>query len=84
MISLGAILALVGELVNRLRFRETVEGEGALAREVEFSAEPGEPGSARPRLPLSNNETPRPRFAPGRSPHPPSLMHAVAPCRKPL
>ncbi len=44
MISLGAILALVGELVNRLRFRETVEGEGALAREVEFSAEPGEPG----------------------------------------
>ena len=44
MISLGAILALVGELVNRLRFRETVEGEDALAREVEFSAEPGEPG----------------------------------------
>ena len=44
MISLGAILALVGELVNRLRFRETVEGEDALAREVEFS---GEPGSAR-------------------------------------
>src|SRR5208283_2804803 len=39
MISLGAILALVGELVNRLRFRETVEGEGALAREGEFSAE---------------------------------------------
>lgn len=44
MISLGAMLALVGELVNRLRFRETVEGEDALAREVEFSAEPGEPG----------------------------------------
>ncbi|MGB0067523.1 MAG: cytochrome c biogenesis protein CcsA, partial [Isosphaeraceae bacterium] len=41
MISLGAILALVGELVNRLRFRETVEGEDALAREVEFSGEPG-------------------------------------------
>ena len=32
MISLGAILALAGELVNRLRFRETVEGEDALAR----------------------------------------------------
>jgi len=39
MISLGAILALVGELVNRLRFRATVEGEDALAREGEFSAE---------------------------------------------
>ncbi|MBV8310167.1 MAG: cytochrome c biogenesis protein CcsA, partial [Planctomycetaceae bacterium] len=44
MISLGAILALVGELVNRLRFRETVEGEDALAREGEFSAETGAPG----------------------------------------
>ena len=44
MISLGAILALVGELVNRLRFRETVEGEDALAREVEF------PPSRRARL----------------------------------
>src|SRR5271157_4020982 len=38
-ISLGAILALVGELVNRLRFPATVEGEDALAREGEFSAE---------------------------------------------
>jgi ABC-type transport system involved in cytochrome c biogenesis permease subunit len=44
MISLGAILALAGELVNRLRFRETVEGEDALAREAEFSAETGAPG----------------------------------------
>ena len=73
MISLGAILALAGELVNRLRFRETVEGEDALAREVEFSPSPASPASARPRLPLSNNETPRPRFAPGRSPHPAKL-----------
>jgi ABC-type transport system involved in cytochrome c biogenesis permease subunit len=42
-ISLGAILALAGELVNRLRFRETVEGEDTLAPEDEFSAEAGAP-----------------------------------------
>jgi len=42
-ISLGAILALAGELVNRLRFRETVEGEDTLAPEDELSAEAGAP-----------------------------------------
>ncbi len=44
MISLGATLALGGELVNRLRFRATVEGEEALASEDEFSAESGASG----------------------------------------
>ena len=84
MISLGAILALVGELVNRLRFRETVEGEAALAPEGEFSAETGEPGfGAASSAALEQRDAPA-AIRPGRSPHPPSLMHAVAPCRKPL
>ena len=84
MISLGAILALVGELVNRLRFRETVEGEDALAPEGEFSAETGAPGfSAASSAALEQRDAPAAIRA-GRSPHPPSLMHAVAPCRKPL
>ena len=41
MISLGAILGLVGELVDRLRFRETVEEEDTHAPEGELSAESG-------------------------------------------
>jgi len=44
-ISLGAILALVGELINRLRFRETLEGEDVLGGEGEYSAGSAATGS---------------------------------------
>jgi len=44
MISVGATLALGGELVNRLRFRATDKGGEALASEDEFSAESGASG----------------------------------------
>jgi ABC-type transport system involved in cytochrome c biogenesis permease subunit len=40
-ISLGAILAMAGELVNRLRFQRTPEGDEALAADDEFSAGAG-------------------------------------------
>ena len=43
MLSLGSVLALAGELVNRLRFHETVEEEDALEHADEFSEESGTP-----------------------------------------
>jgi ABC-type transport system involved in cytochrome c biogenesis permease subunit len=41
MISLGAVLAMGGELVNRLTFHESAQDEETGARADEFSAEPG-------------------------------------------
>ena len=72
MVSLGSVLAILGELVNRTKFRESDEQEDPSARAEDYpfaTLETPEPGEA----------VARRRAAAGL----PSWMPAGGPCRKP-